>query len=150
MWKVYTASPVNSGPTSLIFHALAERQPLTFSSCSSSVRRPYRRNKCDVDCRIDEPSLSGRTTQKTVCYPLYSTTGSLRLCVVTTHNNSFNGFGRRSAATALRKGIFVCFGSNLSASLCKLCPVERVLQKCGVVGLTCTSLFFRVNNSVPN
>ena len=49
-----------------------------------------------------------------------------------------------------KERIFVCSGSNLSASLCKLCPVERVLQKCGVVGLTCTSLFFRVNNSVPN
>ena len=46
--------------------------------------------------------------------------------------------------------IFVCSGSDLPASLCKLCPVEKVLQKCGVVGLTCTSLFFRVNNSVPN
>ena len=30
--------------------------------------------------------------------------GSLRLCFVTTHYNSFNGFARRSAATGLRKG----------------------------------------------
>ena len=30
--------------------------------------------------------------------------GSLRLCFVTTHYNSFNGFASRSAATGLRKG----------------------------------------------
>lgn len=44
----------------------------------------------------------------------------------------------------------MCSGSDLSAALCKLCPVEKVLQKCSDVGLTCTSLFLRVNNSVPN
>jgi hypothetical protein len=57
----------------------------------------------------------GRTTQNTVCDPLTryrlccnsdsdaESSGSLRLCFVTTHNKSFNGFERRSAATGLRK-----------------------------------------------
>ena len=66
-------------------------------------------------CRGAAISL-GRTTQNTVCdlltrYRLCcnsdseaESSGSLRLCFVRTHNNSFNGFARRSAATGLRKG----------------------------------------------
>jgi hypothetical protein len=107
-----------------------------------------------------------RTTQNTVCDPLYLDIGCAATLTVSgiqwltssllcddTKQLIQRSREKKRGNRFKGKDLFACSGSNLSASVRRYANCARwkkFLQKCEVVGLTCTSLFFRVNNSVPN